>query len=78
MLGGGAEGTAGERERDYFLQVYGCWWCQQGPLCPRMSDLSFGENCETGWELKESEAAGIRTLDLRIKSPLLYQLSYSL
>ena len=25
-----------------------------------------------------NEAAGIRTLDLRIKSPLLYQLSYSL
>ena len=27
---------------------------------------------------KKNEAAGARTLDLRIKSPLLYQLSYSL
>jgi hypothetical protein len=33
------------------------------------------------WNLpvnKRSEGAGARTLDLRIKSPLLYQLSYAL
>ena len=28
--------------------------------------------------IKRSEGAGARTLDLRIKSPLLYQLSYTL
>ena len=28
--------------------------------------------------LIENESAGVRTLDLRIKSPLLYQLSYAL
>ncbi len=34
------------------------------------------ESLSTG--SKASEGAGARTLDLRIKSPLLYQLSYAL
>ena len=39
----------------------------------------YGAAFERHWLSQPSnEAAGVRTLDLRIKSPLLYQLSYSL
>ena len=38
----------------------------------------FRRRCPLPNRRKSNEAAGARTLDLRIKSPLLYQLSYSL
>jgi hypothetical protein len=36
------------------------------------------EDCLKSLNPRRSEGAGARTLDLRIKSPLLYQLSYAL
>ena len=42
--------------------------CRQKNKPQTLSDLRLVEN----------ESAGVRTLDLRIKSPLLYQLSYAL
>ncbi|GEM_PF-6226229 len=41
----------------------------------RVSPHAVREVCQTGARL--SEAVGTRTRDLRIKSPLLYRLSYS-
>ena len=48
-----------------FAEQLGLDWTVRGPDPTPLVDAG-------------NEAAGIRTLDLRIKSPLLYQLSYSL
>src|SRR5881296_3720786 len=60
-----------------------CNWVERssasGEFCLRCPALT-SENCVVwrGWGVIPDEAAGDRTQDLRIKSPLLYQLSYRL
>jgi hypothetical protein len=44
-----------------------------------LQNLSLDEKVKSNWhKRKENENAGARTQDLRIKSPLLYRLSYIL
>jgi hypothetical protein len=47
-------------------------------MVPRLAKWMMAFTLSPNGTRCQSEAAGARTLDLRIKSPLLYQLSYSL